>query len=44
MFSNNITLSTIQMIKKMQADYKCAWIRYEIYLEQEKNSKIENDN
>ena len=45
MFSNNITLSTIQMIKKMQTDYKCAWTRYEIYLEQEKkNSKIENDN
>ena len=44
--SNNITPSTIQVTKKMQRDYKCAWTKYEIYLEQEKkkNSKIENDN
>ena len=30
----------------MQTDYKCAWTKYEIYLEQEKKkkSKIENNN
>ena len=46
MLANNITPSTIQITKKMQTDYKCAWTKYEIYLEQEKKkkSKIENDN
>ena len=46
MLANNITPSTIQITKKMQADYKCARTRYEICLEQEKKkkSKIENDN
>ena len=45
MLANNITLSNIQITKKMQADYKWARTKYEIYLEQEKKkSKIENDN
>ena len=46
MLANNITPSTIQITKKMQADCKCAWTKYEIYLEQEKKKKreIENDN
>ena len=46
MLANNITPSTIQITKKMQTDYKYAWTKYEIYLEQEKKkkSKIENDN
>ena len=44
--ANNITPSTIQIIKKMQTDYKRARTKYEIYLEQEKKekSKIKNDN
>ena len=28
----------------MQTDYNCAWNNYEIYLKQEKKSKIENNN
>ena len=46
MLANNISLSTIQITKKMQTDYKYARTKYEIYLEQEKKkkSKIENDN
>ena len=45
MLANNITPSTIQITKKMQTDYKCAWTKYEIYLEHEKKKgKIENDN
>ena len=45
MLANNITPSTIQITNKMQADYKCAQTKYEIYLEQEKKkSKIESDN
>ena len=44
--ANNISLSTIQITKKMQTDYKYARTKYEIYLEQEKKmkSKIENGN
>ena len=45
MLANNITPSTIQITNKMQADYKCAQTKYEIYLKQEKKkSKIESDN
>ena len=39
MLANNITPSPIQIIKKMQADYKCARTKYEIYLEQEKGRR-----
>ena len=39
MLANNIIPSTIQIIKKMQADYKCAQTKYEIYLEQEKGRR-----
>ena len=41
-----VTPSTIQITKKMETDYKCAWTKDETYLEQEKKkkSKIKNDN
>ena len=45
MLANNVTPSTVQITKKMQADYKCARTKYEIYLQQEKKKiKIENYN
>ena len=46
MLANNITPGTIQITKKMETDYKCAWTKYEIYLGQEKKkkSKIKSDN
>ena len=39
MLANNITRSTIQITKKVQADYKCAWTKYERYLEQKKRRR-----
>ena len=44
MLANNLSPSTIHITKEMYSDYKAARVKYEIFLEEERNKKEKSQN